>query len=246
VPESFSVSLPQVDVLIEKLRIGRFLYPFEIPFAGTTVDAREKHRAEVWELLKEQGVAHGDELRPDPERVLRLWATPPVLVTLEAREIEENADYLYRAGWDATLGVYSQQRGYDLIFEPMVPDHVVPALLNQLPRVPPFPGRGASVVIPARPPVNTGIGALDKELRQELGPAQRFFDYPLLRIGRIAVTVRDSTGKPRQDSIQWFDSVPGRFMITGETLNGGDQRQTFSPTDGSHLARWIYDRTAGL
>jgi hypothetical protein len=240
VPGNFSLALVELDVLMETLRLGRFVYPYEIPFVGTTQDERRRHRDEVWRALAERGIARDTEPEPDVARILRLWTRPPVLITLEAHEVEQGADYLYRCGWDAKLGLFTQQRGYDLIFEPGSPDDVAPALVHQLPRVPAFRGRSVSVVLPTRPTATPGV--FDEGPRSaDLGEAQRFFDYPLQRLGRIAITVRDRAGKPHQRSLQWFDSTQGRFLVGEETLDTGERRQTFTPSDGSHLARWMHE-----
>ncbi len=234
------MSMAQLDVVLEKLGIGRFVLPFEIPTVGTTNTERERHCAEIWAELGECGLARNGELLRDPQETLRLWAAPDVLVTLEAHEIEQDAEYLYRGGWDRRSGVVSQQRGFDILFEPVFPDQVVAVLLDNLPPLQPFPGRVtmSSTLPPSRRPDDPFDEDPDN-LR--LGEAARFFEHPLTRLGTIAVTLRDDRGKPQQKNVQWFDSVQGRFMLTTDRFPDGEIRRTFTPTNGSHLARWIHN-----
>ncbi|MEV6908845.1 ESX secretion-associated protein EspG [Amycolatopsis sp. NPDC051071] len=239
-PASFSMSMAQLDVVLEELGLGRFVLPFEIPTAGTTITERERHREEIWTGLADHGFARGRELLRDYEETLRLWATADFVVTLEAHEVEQNAEYLYRGVWDRRSGVVSQQRGFDILFEAVYPEQVVTALLDNLPSLQPFPGRvmTSSTLPPAkRPddPFNEDPGNL------RLGAAGRFFEHPLARLGTIGITLRDDRGKPQQKSIQWFDSVQGRFMLATDHFPDGEIRRTFTPTNGSHLARWIHD-----
>lgn len=239
-PASFSMSMAQLDVVLEKLGIGRFVPPFEIPTVGTTLTERARHCDEMWTELAERGLARGGELLRDPDEMLRLWAAPEVLVTLEAHEVEQDAEYLYRGGWDRRLGVVSQQRGFDILFEPVYPEQVVAVLLDNLPRLQPFPGRvmTSSTLPPSRRPDDPFDEDPDN-LR--LGEAARFFEHPLARLGTFSVTLRDDRGKPQQKSVQWFDSVQGRFMLTTDRFPDGEIRRTFTPTNGSHLARWIHN-----
>lgn len=244
VPKTFSMSLAEIDVLTEHFRLGRFHYPYEIPFVGTTVGERDEHRAEVWQQLADRGLAHGRELKADPERALRLWSRPDVLVTLEAHEIESDAEYLYRAGLDSKLGLVSRQQGEQLVFVLLFPEQVAPTLVDYLPDLRPFPGRGATATMPAAAAGDRGAME-DVPARNSLGEAQRFFDYPLQRLGSFSVNVRGSQGMSNRTSAQWFDSTEGRFMLVSEPLPDGGKRRTFIPTDGSHLRRWIREQADG-
>ena len=239
-PASFSMSMAQLDVVLERLGLGRFVLPFQIPTVGTTITERERHCEQIWAELADRGFARGGELLRDYEETLRLWATADFAVTLEAHEVEQDAEYLYRGTWDRRLGVVSQQRGFDILFESVYPDQVVPVLLDNLPSLQPFPGRvmTSSTLPPAKRP-DDPFDEDPNNLR--LGDAGRFFEYPLARLGTVAITLRDDRGKPQQKSVQWFDSVQGRFMLTTDRFPDGEIRRTFTPTNGSHVARWIHD-----
>ncbi|WP_414943163.1 ESX secretion-associated protein EspG [Amycolatopsis sp. cmx-11-32] len=239
-PASFSMSMTQLDVVLEELGLGRFVVPFEIPTVGTTITERERHCEEVWTDLADRGFARGRELLRDYEETLRLWATGDFVVTLEAHEVEQNAEYLYRGCWNRHLGVISQQRGFDILFEPVYPEQVVAALLGNLPSLQPFPGR--VMTSNTLPPSKRPDDPFDKDpANLRLGAASQFFEHPLARLGTVSITLRDDRGKPQQKSVQWFDSVQGRFMLTTDRFPDGEVRRTFTPTNGSHLARWIHD-----
>ncbi|UMP02449.1 ESX secretion-associated protein EspG [Amycolatopsis sp. EV170708-02-1] len=140
-PASFSMSMAQLDVVLEDLGLGRFVLPFEIPTVGTTITERERHCEEIWAGLADRGFARGRELLRDYEQSLRLWATGDFVVTMEAHEVEQDAEYLYRGAWNSRLGIVSEQRGFDILFEPVYPEQVVATLLGYLPSLQPFPGR---------------------------------------------------------------------------------------------------------
>ncbi|MFI7117899.1 ESX secretion-associated protein EspG [Amycolatopsis sp. NPDC049868] len=239
-PASFSMSMAQLDVVLEELGLGRFVLPFEIPTVGTTITERERHCEEIWAGLADRGFARGRELLRDYEQTLRLWATGDFVVTMEAHEVEQDAEYLYRGAWNSRLGVVSQQRGFDILFEPVFPEQVVATLLGYLPSLQPFPGRvtTSSTLPPAKRP-DDPFDEDPNNLR--LGAAARFFEHPLARLGTVSVTLRDDRGKPQQKSVQWFDSLQGRFMLTTDRFPDGEVRRTFTPTSGSHLARWVHD-----
>ncbi|WP_410656844.1 ESX secretion-associated protein EspG [Amycolatopsis sp. lyj-112] len=240
-PASFSMSMAQLDVVLEELGLGRFVLPFQIPTVGTTITERERHCEDVWAELADRGFARGRELLRDYDETLRLWATADFVVTLEAHEVEQNAEYLYRGCWDRRLGVVSQQRGFDILFDSVYPEQVVAVLLENLPSLQPFPGR--VMTSSTLPPSKRPDDPFDEDPNNlRLGEASRFFEHPLMRLGTFSVTLRDDRGKPQQKSVQWFDSVQGRFMLTTDRFPDGEIRRTFTPTTGSHLARWIHDQ----
>ncbi|MDT7724626.1 MAG: hypothetical protein QOI21_1202 [Actinomycetota bacterium] len=223
-PETFSLSLPELDILDEHLRLGRWVHPFRIPYASPTFEARSRQREAVWQALAAADLAASGKLVAEVEETLRAWARPDVLITHVAGVLDDGSRALYRGGWQGDVGFMSRQQGDRVVFDERKPGQVVPEIVDFLPACVPFDGHGVTTT--ARPG-SAGFGQ-----------GQGFFDQPMRRYGAIEVSM--GNGGCQVGTLLWFDSVRGRFLLETTPLPDGTQRRTFTPTDGRHIAYWLH------
>ncbi|WP_232376637.1 ESX secretion-associated protein EspG [Amycolatopsis aidingensis] len=254
---SFSAHLEELDILEEDLRLGRWVYPYEIPYASPTFTERAEQRARTWERLRESGLAIGDSLHPEVEDLLRAWSSPRVLVTQVATVTATDVRYLYRGGWQGKLGFISQQSGDRLLFERLRPEQVVPEMVSFLPEWPALRHNPATILTPARTghsgedelPVTDDSEGVERSNRKAI---EHFFTAPMLRYGIISCSAREpdtraQRGREQQlGSLTWFDTDDGRFFAVTEQLPDGAQRQTFTGADNRRIAQWLRERLSDV
>jgi hypothetical protein len=240
-PATFSLSLLELDIVDDDLRLGRWVHPFQIPYASPTFEERKRQREAVWQALTDDRLATGKTLVDDVEETLQAWAKPEVLITQVASVLEDGSRYLYRGGWRGDVGFMSRQEGDQLIFDEGKPEQVVLTMVGFLPQWAQFRGLPVTTTTPAS--AQDGLHGIDRgpTNRPDLfGRGQRFFDYPLLRYGAVDVSVSSPRGRlEKQGTVLWFDSVEGRFMLEDELLPDRTRRRTFTPTSGIHVTCWI-------
>ncbi|HKN52194.1 MAG TPA: ESX secretion-associated protein EspG [Amycolatopsis sp.] len=228
-PEEFSLGLAEVDVAVRRAGLPANWHPFEIPSAGATIDEHEQIAAEAWESLRARRLAERDKLDADVEHTLRTWTLPDVLIIVRAVEIADNRKVFYRATIADGLGVYSELVPDGIKFVRIRPDHLVDDLVTILPRYGPLPVSPASIV-PASPD------------RDALAP---FAAWAPHRHGTFELSTRHGHGKLHPvGTVSFTDTEGGRYLTFTEPLPGGDARQHFVPSDGSHLRRWLHETIA--
>jgi hypothetical protein len=255
VAASFSAHLEELDILLEDLGLGRFVYPYEVPSVGTTLAARAEHREHTWQRLRENGLAGRNGLVPDADELLRAWVAPQVQLTQVATVVEQGTRYLYRGGWHGKLGFLSRQDGETLVFEELRPEQVVPEMVAFLPGWPALRAHPVTITeaAPAHRTTSEGeqsqiIDSGDDGQSPDLRAVERFFAAPMLRFGIISCSsrvpgnsVHVSRERPR-GSLAWFDTTEGRFCQASEDLRDGSKRRTYFPADSRRIAQWLRER----
>lgn len=252
---SFSAHLEELDILLEDLGLGRFVYPYEVPSVGTTLSARAEHRERTWQRLRESGLAGNNGLVPDADELLRTWVAPQVQLTQVATVVEQGTRYLYRGGWQGKLGFLSRQDGETLIFEQLRPEQVVSEMVAFLPDWSPLRVHPVTITEAARAHSTTSedqqpqiVDSGEHGQAPNLRAAERFFAAPMLRFGIISCSSRaagNSMHVGRElplGSLAWFDTTEGRFCQASEDLGDGSTRRTFFPADSRRIAQWLRER----
>jgi hypothetical protein len=235
----FGANLVELDILDEELGLGRFVYPYEVPYASGTRAERAVQRERVFERFRDAGwITRTGSLRADVEELLRLWARPEVLITQVATVMEDGARFLYRGGWSGKFGVFSDQEGDVVTVSELRAGQVIPELVGILPDWEPLSAAPVSYISPGErgrdDEVFSSINGSVTDSSGRRRAAERFFAAPILRAGVISCSIREpGTGTRRgrevdMGSLTWFDSADGRFFTTTETLPDRARRHTFT------------------
>ncbi|RZQ60903.1 ESX secretion-associated protein EspG [Amycolatopsis suaedae] len=246
--------MEELDILDEDLKLGRWVYPYEIPYVSPTFTERAEQRARTWRRLESDGLARDERLQPELEDLLRAWASPEILITQVAATTETDTRYRYRGGWQGQLGFLSRQDGDRMVIEGLRPEYVVPEMISFLPDWRPIPHPPVTTVTePPKPSAEDDLPQIydtgdDPGSPTGLRAAEHYFTAPMLRYGIITCSAREADSVARRGrevqlgTMTWFDTADGRFFTVTEQLGDGAQRQTYTPADGRRIAQWLRDR----
>ncbi|MDT8911151.1 ESX secretion-associated protein EspG [Amycolatopsis sp. PS_44_ISF1] len=250
-PEEFSLGWTEVDVAVRRTGLPASWHPFEIRSAGYTLDEHERLSDAAWDAMRARGLADADKLDHEVAATLRTWTRPEVLVIVRAAELA-GGTVLYRACAGEGLGVFSEALPDGIRFRQVRPERLVETVLSMFPPyaslpVPPVTiTQGDGAARPAEPPDNSDRDFTDdtptRRDRDALAPYSR---WPLHRHGTVELSLRHGQGRLRPAGTTTFvDTDGGRYLTFTETLPDGHTRLRFTPSDGSHLRRWLLDRIA--
>lgn len=133
-PHTFSLSLAAVDILIERLGLGRAPTPFEVPHVGTTVEQRGMIRDAVVRDLTGRGLWQRGRLDADAELALATFVRGSLTISAVA---ELGGKQLFaRVASDGQFAVLAKQDENLIVFEEVRPTGIVPAIVDLLPLTP--------------------------------------------------------------------------------------------------------------
>jgi len=226
VPEEFSLGLAEVDAAVRRTGLPANWHPFEIRSPGRTLTENERIAALSWDSMRSRGLAGPDKLDIEVEQTLRAWTQPDVLVVVRA--VEEGRTVFYRAAIGHGLGVFSELAGEEVLFAQTRPDRLADLVVGMLPAYRPVPLAELTFIEPGT--------------RRDADAATEFSAWPLHRYGTFELSVRVSDVLRPAGTVTFVDNEGGRFLMFSESLPGGETRVTFTPSDGSHLRRWLHER----
>ena len=225
-PEEFSLGLAEVDTAVRRTGLPANWHPFEIRSPGRTLAENERIAAASWDAMRARGLAGPDKLDIEVEQTLRAWTQPDVLVIVRA--VEEGRTVFYRAAIGHGLGVFSELAGEEILFAQTRPDRLADLVVGMLPAYRPVPLAELTFIEPGT--------------RRDADAATEFSAWPLHRYGTFELSVRVSDVLRPTGTVTFVDNEGGRFLMFSESLPGGETRVTFTPSDGSHLRRWLHER----
>ncbi|HEX6341590.1 ESX secretion-associated protein EspG [Umezawaea sp.] len=258
---SFSLSHPAVDVLWEDLALGSRPYPFDLPYAGRTVDERRAIRAAVYDDLQSRGLAARGRVDAEVERALttlvRFEFGVTAIASLDARAVERQL--LARGGAVGETAVLAVLDERMMRIEVLRSSALVHAVVNLVPPYRPGPGQSVAVPMPtsAPPPpprqddfANTRFTSTMTSRSAESARNRALtavFERPRLRAGQFGVAVRGRHGREaRSPQIAWFDNDQGRYVTVKRPGQDGRDWLTQAPADNARIAAQLVQELAVL
>jgi len=256
-PQSFSLSLAAVDMLLEHGKLGRAPFPFQVPHIGTTRTQRAQVREAVFRDLEGRGLMSAGRIDGDVELALRTFVSSPVAISAAA-QLEGGKRLFARVVSDGQYAVVAKQDENLLVFTEARPTGLVPAIVDLLPLTPAAAGQSVTIA-KAAPPKPRGRHAADdgydpfagvspprSQSASQMRYVERIFEKPKLRIGQFTAFVRGNNGKPSDLSpMAWFDTEAGRYFMTIRDSEDGQTWITYAPADNARIAQHLYSQLEG-
>ncbi len=251
-PHTFSLSLAAVDILVERLGLGRAPTPFEVPHVGTTVEQRGMIRDAVVRDLTGRGLWQRGRLDADAELALATFVRGSLTISAVA---ELGGKQLFaRVASDGQFAVLAKQDENLIVFEEVRPTGIVPAIVDLLPLTPAAPGQSVTISRPAEQPrqqrrddaYDPFAGVSGPRSHSGAGGPQvrmieRVFQEPKKRIGQFIAQTRGGTFPP----LAWFDTEQGRWLMSSRRSDDGQRWITYAPADNARLAQQLYAQLEG-
>lgn len=253
-PHQFSLSLAALDIVLERLRLGRAPAPFEVPHIGTTFEQRAQVRDAVFRDLEAKGLARGGRLDPDAELAVRTFVTAPVALTAVA-QLDRGKQLFARAATNGQYAVVVRQDENLVIFQEFRPTAIVPGIVDLVPPTPPAAGQSVTVAKPAAKPGGrhrlddsgydpfAAVSKPRSTAPSQLRMVERIFQKPKLRIGQFSAFVADRDRKARHlTPTAWFDTEEGRYFVTSRLAEDGQSWLTYAPADNARIVHHLHDQ----
>ncbi|MGQ0838923.1 ESX secretion-associated protein EspG [Actinokineospora sp.] len=242
---SFTLSFAALDILSERLRLGRSPFPFEIPGHGHTHDERAGIRRAVFDDLERRGLASRGHPEPVVAEALAMLARPQVAITAFA-SLEGGRRLFARLGAIGGRGILAVQQRQALCFDHVRPTALIDTAAGLLPEHRPGVGQSVTVELdtPAGSSTESRVATVVRPPRTgrsgQLRAVETMLAPPRLRFGQFRVLARDRHGTERNaPDLFWFDTAMGRYLSVGSTRADGTRWTTYSPADtrriGQHL-----------
>ena len=245
--QSYTLSLPAVDVLAQTLDVNIRQFPFEIPYFGEYVRDRQRIAREVFDDLDRRGLVQGGGIDPDLTRALRTLSEYVITVAVMGT-VEKNRKIYARAAAAGETGVLAVKEGDSLRLELIRPTALALTLVGLLPAKASGPGQSVTITLPGTgdrqtpddilAPIHHGRTADQQQLRL----AENYLSRPRTGTGLFTVSGRDRrTGKERQAGhLTWIDTDAGRYLALARPPDeNGEVRSTFSPADSPRLTHHL-------
>lgn len=250
-PEEFSLGWTEVDVAVRRTGLPASWHPFEVRSAGYTLDEHERLSNAAWDAMRSRGLADADKLDHEVAATLWAWTRPEVLIIVRAAELA-GGTVLYRACAGEGLGVFSEALPDGIRFLQVRPERLVETVLSMFPPYAPLPVAPVTITqhnAPTRRRSDLPDNS-DRDFTSDTpGPSRRdrdalapYSNWALHRHGTVELSLRHGQGTLRAAGTTTFvDTDGGRYLTFMDTLPDGDVRLRFTPSDGSHLRRWLLE-----
>ncbi|MBB4687998.1 ESX secretion-associated protein EspG [Amycolatopsis jiangsuensis] len=248
-PEEFSLGWTEIDVAVQRSGLPAAWHPFEIRSAGRTMTEHRRLAEQAWQSLRSRGLADAEKLDPDVADTLRAWTRPEVLIMVRALEVPENS-VRYRACIGDGLGVFSEEVDGGVHFRQIRPERLVETVLSMFPDYLPLPVPPIAIAQAAPSRAQTASDHSDLDFtsdaptvsRRDKATLAEYSRWPLHRFCTVDLALR-----PRNSTLNALPTVTvvdtdgGRYLIFSEPLRDGGFRRQFTPSNGSHLRKWLFE-----
>jgi ESX secretion-associated protein EspG len=230
----FELSVLELDLISEALRLDVRQFPFQFPYHGELIEDRQRLANVAQRTLEGKGLTAGNRFVPDLEELVAVYARAPLALSMFGAA--GDTELYARVASDHRSAVLVQQREQTLSFTPISPEGLVRPLVSLLPPLKPGPGRSVTIskAAAAAPRCHADdedgySGGVLQRVRppQDSSAASNTYVDEIMqrkRLGSCAFTVsgRDRNGQSRAPlSMSTIDTESGRYaLIPGEREDG--------------------------